>query len=132
MTVICWVVAAAAILYLAARLVPQGIARGEFRDAETPLGVQTSARWLGAECRRLASADASWAEVSASVNPEQDVEIGTLPARICASHSREPRAGLMAIEEGCSLAIEQNDTASMIDGPTVTVRDLPALSVVRW
>jgi len=29
MTVICWVVAAAAILYLAARLVPQGIARGE-------------------------------------------------------------------------------------------------------
>jgi len=132
MTVICWVVAATAILYLASRFVPQGVVHGELRDAEMSRGVQTSARWLLAECRRLASVNASWAEVLASVNPEHDVEIGTLLARIRASHSREPRAGLMAIEAGCRLAIEQNETASVIDGLTVTVRDLPALPVVRW
>jgi len=38
----------------------------------------------------------------------------------------------MAIEDGCRLATEQNDTASAFDGLTVTVRKLPALPVVRW
>jgi len=80
----------------------------------------------------LASANASWTEVLASVNPEQDVEIDTLLARIRASYVPEPRAGLMAIEDGCRLAIEQNDMASAFDGLTVTVRNLRALPVVRW
>ena len=80
----------------------------------------------------LASANASWEEILASVNPGQDVEIGRLLSRIRASHAREPRDGLMAIEAGCHLAIEQNDIASAFDGLTVTVRNLPALPVVRW
>jgi len=132
MTVICWVVVAAAILFLAARFVRQTVPRRGSGDAGTRRPVPTSGRWLAAECSRLASANASWVEVLASVNPEQDVEIGALLARIRASHTREARTGLMAIEAGCRLATEQNDMASAFDGLTVTVRDLPALPVVRW
>jgi len=129
MTVIVWVAAVAAILFFAARFVPHGTSRRGLADGRP---VPTSARWLSAECSRLASANASWTEVLASVNPEQDVEIDTLLARIRASYVPEPRAGLMAIEDGCRLAIEQNDMASAFDGLTVTVRNLRALPVVRW
>jgi len=132
MTVICLVVVAAAILFFAARLVRPVAPRHGSGDAGTPRPVPTSARWLAEECSRLASANASWVEVLASANPEQHVEIGALLARIRASHTREPRAGLMAIEDGFRLATEQNDMASAFDGLTVTVRDLPALPVVRW
>jgi len=68
----------------------------------------------------------------AAINPGNDVEIGALLARIRASHSLEPRSGLTAIEEGCRRAVEQNEMASVIDGLTVTARDLPPLPVVRW
>ena len=132
MTVIFWVVAVAAILFFASRLVPQGTPRRGAADVGTSRLVPTSARWLAAECSRLASANPSWAEVLGSVNPEKDVEIDTLLARIRASHAPDPRAGLMAIEDGCRLATEQNDMASAFDGLTVTVRNLPALPVVRW
>ena len=132
MTVICWVIALAAILFVAARFVPQGNAQRGSVDLGEPHPVPTSAGWLATECSRLASANASWEEILASINPGQDVDIGTLLARIRASHVREPRAGLMAVEAGCRLAIEQNDMASAFDGLTATVRSLPALPVVRW
>jgi len=131
MTVI-WIVAAAAILYFAVRFIRRGIASGEISNAESSRDAQATARWLGAECGRLASANASWAQVLASINPEQDLEIGTLLARIRATHNRDPQAALMEIEDGCRLAVEQNQAASVIDGLAVTVRDLPALPVVHW
>jgi len=44
MTVIYWIVAAVAIIYLVAQFVPQGISHGEFRGDQAPHGTQTSAR----------------------------------------------------------------------------------------
>jgi hypothetical protein len=139
MTVICCVVAFAAILFLAARFVPQSAAWFRASTARPGSGnvgtfrpLPTSARWLEVECSRLASADASWEAILASVNPGHDVEIGTLLARIRASHTREPRVGLMAIQGGCRLATEQNDMAIAFDGLTAAARSLPPLPVVHW
>lgn len=84
------------------------------------------------ECARLAGVDASWEDIRACLNPEHDVEIGTLLARIRATHIREARAVLMAIQGGCRVATEQNDLASAFDCLAAAVRGLPPLPVERW
>ena len=91
-----------------------------------------SAAWLLAECGRLASAGASWVQVSAALNPDADGAVDALLGRVRAAHMGEPPAILKAIEDACRAALDDNDAASAFDALSLAARRSQWTSSARW
>jgi hypothetical protein len=81
--------------------------------AETAAAI--SAQHLLADCARLSRAGASWAEIGASMNPDNDSHVAALLNRIHAVHMGVTADTLGAIEQGCRIALAENAAASGFD-----------------
>jgi hypothetical protein len=91
-----------------------------------------SAAWLLAECGRLAADGASWAQVSAALNPDADAAVDSLLGRIRAAKMGEPPAILKAIEDACRAALRDNDAASAFDALSLAARNSQWTSSAKW
>jgi hypothetical protein len=91
-----------------------------------------SAAWLLAECARLAATGAAWADVSAALNPDADVEVDGLLGRVRAANMGEPPAILNAIADACREALKDNDAASAFDALSVAARKSQWTSSAKW
>ena len=91
-----------------------------------------SAQWLLAECGRLATAEAAWPEIAATLNPGADSEVESLLSRLRAAGMGEPPAILKSIEDGCGEALKDNADASAFDALSVAVRKSGWTSTAKW
>jgi hypothetical protein len=127
-----WIVALAALaafIFFLRHGLHAGVRTREPRRAAPPA---LSARWLLAECPRLAGIGATWVEIGAAVNPAHDAEVDALLARLRAAHDGAVAEALQAIEAGCRDALAQNGEASAFDALTEAVRSSPWTSEARW
>ena len=91
-----------------------------------------TAQWLLAECGRLASAGATWNEITVAVNPDHDSHVEALLGRIRAANMGAVPAILKAIEAGCRAALDDNDAASGFDALSVAARNSQWTSSAKW
>jgi hypothetical protein len=131
------VLVACAVLWLfghdAWRGLPRQRWRGKTRTRRRPESAPAiSARWLLAECPRLASTGATWPGIVAAVNPTHDSEVDALLGRLRAAHDGVIADVLRSIEDGCRLALAQNAEAGGFDALTEAARKNPWTSEARW
>jgi hypothetical protein len=91
-----------------------------------------SAAWLLVECARLGSTGASWNDVAAALNPDNDSQVESVLGRLRAAHDGAVPAILNAIEDGCRAALADNGDASAYDALSLAARNNQWRSTARW
>ena len=106
--------------------------RAKARAAAVDSRPAMSAAWLLAECARLAAGGASWSDIAAALNPDDDAQVEALLARLRAAHDGAMPAILAAIEAGCRAALADNVDASGFDALSVATRSNQWTSTAKW